>query len=64
MCKAVGCVCEGEVRDEGNKRLTFFLRGGTRYGEQQWLVSTHKACKGGCNGVAGMPQKGDMMAMG
>jgi len=25
VCKVVGCVHEGEVRDEGNKRLTFFF---------------------------------------
>ncbi len=57
-------MCKGEVRDEGNKRLTFFLRGGTRYSEWWWLMSTHKAHKGGCNGAAGVPQKGDMTVKG
>ncbi len=27
MCKVAGCVREGAVRDEGNKRLTFFFDG-------------------------------------
>ncbi len=50
---------------KGTKDLQFFLRGGTKYGEQQrWLMCTHKARKGRCNGVAGVPQKGDMMATG
>ncbi len=50
---------------KGTKDLHFFLRGGTKYGEQQrWLMCTCEACKGGCNGVAGMLQKGDMMATG
>jgi len=53
-------VREGEVRCEGNKGLTFFLRGGTRYSEQRrWLVCTCEARKGGCNGAAGVPQKSD-----
>ncbi len=56
---------EGEVRCERNKGLTFFLRGGTKYGEWRWrLACTCKARKGGCHGAAGMPQKGDMMATG
>ncbi len=65
VCKATWCVCEGEVRCEGNKELTFFLRGGTRYGEWRWwLMCTCKAHKGRCNGVAGVPQKSDMTVMG
>ncbi len=56
---------KGEVRCEGNKGLTIFFEGGTKYGEQrQWLACTHEARKGGCHRAAGMPQKGDMMATG
>jgi len=55
----------GKLDVKGTKDLHFFLRGGTKYGEwQQWLMCTCKARKGGCNRVAGMPQKGDMMATG
>jgi len=50
---------------KGTKDLHFFLRGGTKYGERrQWLMCTREARKGGCNRVAGVPQKGDMMATG
>jgi len=57
------CV-RGKLEMKGTKDLLFFLRGGTRYGERWWLMSTHEACRGGCNGAAGVPQKGDMTAMG
>ncbi len=55
----------GKLDVKGTKDLHFFLRGGTKYSERQrWLVCTHKAHKGGCNGAAGVPQKGDMTATG
>ena len=55
----------GKLDVKGTKDLHFFLRGGTKYSEQWWwLTCTREARKGRCNGVAGMPQKGDMMAMG
>ncbi len=58
VCKAAGCVHEGEVRCEGNEGLTFFLRWGTRYGEwRQWLVCTHKARKGGATGWLACPKR-------
>ncbi len=54
---------EGEVRCEGNKGLTFFLRGGTKYGERRrWLACTREARKGWSNGAVGVPQMGDMTA--
>ncbi len=50
----------GKLDVKGTKDLHFFLRGGTKYGERrQWLACTCEARKGGCNGAAGMPQKGD-----
>ncbi len=60
-----GVCMRGKLDVKETKDLHFFLRGGTRYSEQWlWLMCTHKACKGGCNRVAGMPQKSDMMATG
>ena len=58
--------CAREKLDvKGTKDLHFFLRGGTKYGERrQWLMCTREARKGGWNRVAGVPQKGDMMATG
>ncbi len=60
-----GVCTRGKLDVKGTKDLHFFLRGGTKYGEQQqWLACTHKAHKGRCNGAAGVPQKGDMMVTG
>src|SRR6266702_8993548 len=65
FCKVVGCMRKGEVGCEGNKGLTFFLRGGTKYSERwRWLACTCKAHKSGCHRAAGMPQKDDMTATG
>ena len=55
----------GKLDVKGTKDLLFFLRGGTKYGERwQWLACAREACKGRCNGAAGVPQKGDMMVTG
>ncbi len=60
-----GVCARGKLDVKGTKDLQFFLRGGTKYGErEQWLTCIHKACKGGCHGAAGVPQKGDMMVTG
>ncbi len=60
-----GVCTRGKLDVKGTKDLHFFLRGGTKYGKRRWwLACTHEACKGRCHGVAGMPQKGDMMATG
>src|SRR6266571_5118166 len=60
-----GVCARGKLDVKGTKDLLFFLRGGTKYGEQRrWLGFACEACKGRCHRVAGMPQKGDMMATG
>jgi len=60
-----GVCVRGKLDVKGTKDLHFFLRGGTKYSEWWWwLTCTHKACKGRCNGAAGVPQKGDVMATG
>ncbi len=60
-----GVCTRGKLDVKETKDLHFFLRGGIRYGERwRWLVCTCEACKGGCNGAAGVPQKSDIMATG
>ena len=60
-----GVCARGKLDVKGTKDLLFFLRGGTKYGERRrWLACTREARKGGCNGAAGVPQKGDMTATG
>jgi len=62
--KAVGCVHEGEVRDEGNNRLTFFLRGvpGMVSGGGSCLPTRH--IRVGAMGWLACPKRvGDMTVM-